>query len=114
MYHIIREIETDEFTRRKYTGDQAKTILQNNSLSLLLELYYMVANSAYRENTYEYLIGTASSLIDFDVETHSLEQLAVLDKAKNFSAFITLARKLKDSTRNSAAQRAPSAWHIIF
>lgn len=116
LLRLIREIETDEFTRRKYTGDQAKTILQNNSLSLLLELYYVVANSAYRENTYEYLIGTASSLIDFDAETHSLEQLAVLDKAKNFSAFITLARKLKDSTRNSAAQLATlrMAHHFLI
>lgn len=116
LLRLIREIETNEFTRRKYTGNQAKAILQNNSLSLLLELYYLVANSAYRENTYEYLIGTASSLIDFNAETHELEQLAILAKAKKVQSFIALAQKLKDSTSSSAAQLATTrmAHHLLI
>lgn len=116
LFRLIREIETDEFTRRKYTSNQAKIILQNNSLSFLLELYYMVANSAYRENTYEYLIGMASSLIDFHIETHTLEQLMILDKAKKIPDFINLGIQLKNSTKYPAAQLATAriAHHLLI
>lgn len=116
LLRLIREIETDEFTRGKYDSDQAKAILQSNSLSFLLELYYMVANSAYRENTWEYLNGMASTLIDFDAETHMLERLAVLDKAKNIPDFISFALKLRDSTKNSTAQLATTrmAYHVLI
>ena len=115
LLRLICEIETNEFTRRKYTGKQAKEILQNTSLSFLLELYYMVASSAYRENTYEYLIDLAVRLIDMDEETHALEQLVVLDRAKKVTHFIELAKNIKNSTGKSAAKLATNrvAYHLL-
>lgn len=116
LIRLIREMETNEFTRKKYTGDQAKAILQRSSLSFLLELYYMIANSAYRENTYEYLVGADSSLVDFSMETHMLEQLAILDRAKKVPDFIALAIKLRDRTKSSAARLATTrmAHHFLI
>lgn len=48
----------------------------------------------------------ADDRIDFSEETHCLERLIILDKAKRIPEFQILAKNLKSSTKRSTAQLA--------
>lgn len=106
LVQLILELNTNEFTRHKITDADAKTILQWNSLSLLLEFYYGVAENAYRENTFEYLSDLAREIVGFGEETHALELLVILDKARKVAEFQTEAVRLKEESKRSVVQLA--------
>ena len=106
LVQFALDLETDDYTRHKISVDEIRSLIQWNSLSVLLELYYIVANNAYRENTFEYLYEMADDRIDFSEETHCLERLIILDKAKRIPEFQILAKNLKSSTKRSTAQLA--------
>lgn len=108
LVHLILSMETNEFTRRIRTEDDAKRLLQWNSISLLLEFYYGTINSAYRENTYDYLTEMAGSVVNFTSETHRLERLILLGQSKRIDEFCTEGTALIKSTKSPAAKLALS------
>lgn len=103
LMHLITSMETNAFVRHKPTLVEAQQILQWNSLSLLLELYHGVVNSAYRENTEEFLTDMAKSLISLDEETHLLEYLLVLCKSNRIPEFVDKAKSMKETCKSPAA-----------
>ena len=103
LLQLITTMETNAFTRRKPTLEDAQQILQWNSLSLLLDLYHGVINNAYRENTDEFLIDMAKSHVMLDVETHLLEHLLALCKGNRIAEFVSLAESMKDNCKMPAA-----------
>lgn len=106
LLNLITTMETNAFTRRKPTIEDARHILQWNSISLLLELYHLVVNNAYRENTAEFLTNMAQTILPFSEETHKLELLLVLSKSNNISEFQSIADKYKDTCDIPAANLA--------
>ena len=106
LLQLITTMETNAFVRRKPTFEDARRILQWNSISLLLELYHLVVNNAYRENTIEFLTDMAQTVLPFSEETHKLELLLVLCKAGYISEFQTLAEEYKDTCSVPAANLA--------
>lgn len=116
LISLISNMESNEFTRHKLSIEEASQLLRWNSISLLLELYYLVANYAYRENTFEYLTEMAQSAFTFENETHYIEYLIILGQAKRISQFIATGKQLKDSTKNSMAQLAliRTVQHIML
>lgn len=116
LISLISNLESNEFTRHKLSIEEASQLLRWNSISLLLELYYLVANYAYRENTYEYLTDMAQSTFPFENETHYIEYLIILGQAKRIGQFITIGKQLKDSTKHPMAQLAliRTVQHIML
>ena len=116
LISLISNLESNEFTRHKLSIEEASQLLGWNSISLLLELYYLVANYAYRENTYEYLTDMAQSTFPFENETHYIEYLIILGQAKRIGQFITIGKQLKDSTKHPMAQLAliRTVQHIML
>lgn len=108
LVRLILNMETNEFTRKIRTEDDAKRFLQWNSISLLLELYYGTINSAYRENTYYYLTDMASTAVDFNSETYQLEKLIVLGQSKRIDSFYSEGKLLMKKTSSPAAKLALS------
>lgn len=106
LIQMILQMETNEFTRKICTEDDAKRYLQRNSVSLLLELYYGTISNAYRENTYEYLTGMAAETVKFDSETYALEKLIVLLQSKRFASFYNEGKKVLKDTTSPAAELA--------
>lgn len=106
LIRLILNMETNEFTRKIRTEDDAKRFLQWNSISLLLELYYGTINSAYRENTYYYLTDMASTAVDFNSETYQLEKLIVLGQSKRIDNFYSEGKMLMKKTSSPAAKLA--------
>lgn len=106
LVQMILQMETNEFTRKINTEDDAKRVLQWNSVSLLLELYYGTISNAYRENTYEYLTDLAAGIVKFDRETHELEKLIVLMQSKRIDCFHTEGKKFLKNANSPAAKLA--------
>lgn len=106
LLNMIKTLETNAFTRHKPDDDEARRILQWYSISLLLELYHLVVNSAYRENTTEFLTEMAGTIFDFSEETHRLELLLVWAKAGNFADFRTVALNYMDTCKIPVANLA--------
>lgn len=106
LVQMILQMETNEFTRKINTEDEAKRYLQWNSVSLLLELYYGTISNAYRENTYEYLTDLAAKIVKFDRETHELEKLIVLLQSKRIDSFHIEGKKLLKNADSPAAKLA--------
>ena len=103
---MILSIETNDFTRKIQTETDAKRYLQLNSISLLLELYNGSINNAYRENTYDYLTGTAETIVDFQYETHQIERLLVFSQSKRIEDFCTQSKFLMEESKSPAANLA--------
>ena len=103
---MILSIETNDFTRKIQTETDAKRYLQLNSISLLLELYNGSINNAYRENTYDYLTGTAETIVDFQYETHQIERLLVFSQSKRIEDFCTQSKFLMEESKSPAAKLA--------
>ena len=103
LMQLITTMETNAFVRHQRTLEEAQKILQWNSLSLLLELYHGVVNSAYRENTEEFLTDMARALIPLEEETHLLEYLLVLCKSNRIPEFVTIAEAMKETCKSPAA-----------
>lgn len=103
LMELIMTMETNAFVRHKPTLDDARQILQWNSLSLLVELYHGVVNSSYRENTEEFLADMAKTHISFDEETHILEHLLVLCKSNRIKEFVEIAEAMKEKCKLPAA-----------
>lgn len=106
MLQLITTMETNMFVRHKPTHEDAQQILQWYSISLLLELYHIVVNSAYRENTEEFLIDMAKGQVSLAEETHMIEYLLVLCNSNRISEFITKAEAMKDTCKLPAANLA--------
>lgn len=106
LLHLITTMETNSFVKRKPSVEDARRILQWNSISLLLELYHLVVNNAYRENTIEFLTDMAQNILPFVEETHRLELLLVLCKAGKITEFQTLAEKYKNTCEIPVAELA--------
>ena len=106
LIQMILQMETNEFTRRINTEDEAKRCLQWNSVSLLLELYYGTISNAYRGNTFEYLTDLASDIVEFGQETHEIERLLVLLQSKRIDCFHTDGKKLLKGASSPAAKLA--------
>ena len=103
LMQLITTMETNAFVRHQPTLEEAQQILQWNSLSLLLELYHGVVNSAYRENTEEFLTDMAKAIIPLDEETHLLEYLLVLCKSSRIPEFVSMAETMKETCKLPAA-----------
>ena len=103
---MILSIETNDFTRKIQTETDAKRYLQLNSISLLLELYNGSINNAYRENTYDYLTGTAETIVDFQYETHQIERLLVFSQSKRIEDFCNQSKFLMEESKSPAAKLA--------
>lgn len=106
LLHLITTMETNAFVRHKPTLEDARRILQWNSISVLLELYHLVVNNAYRENTTEFLTEMAQSIFPFSEETHRLQMLLVLCKAGSIKEFQAIAEDYKDNCAIPAANLA--------
>lgn len=106
LVRMILQMETNEYTRKAYTEDEANRYLQWNSISLLLELYYGTINNAYRENTYDYLTELAAATAKFDSETHKLEKLIVLQQSKRIDSFYSEGKDLLKNAESPAAKLA--------
>ena len=116
LMQMITTMETNAFVRHQPTLEEAQQILQWNSLSLLLELYHGVVNSAYRENTEEFLTDMAKTLISLDEETHLLEYLLVLCKGNRIAEFVTKAEVMQNECKKPAASLSLSrvVHHLLL
>lgn len=116
LYNLITSMETNAFVRHKPTLEDAQHILQWDSLSFLLELYHIIVNSAYRENTEEFLTDMASNVISLRDETHHLEYLLVLAKTRQTAQFLSSASEMKDTCKLPAASLALTrvAHHVLL
>lgn len=106
LIDMILSMQTNDFTRKIQTKTDAKRYLQWNSISLLLELYNGSINNAYRENTYDYLTETTSSIVDFQLETHQLEKMLVLSQSKRIDDFYIQSKALMEASKSPAAKLA--------
>ena len=106
LVQMMLQMETNEFTRKIKTEDDAKRFLQWNSISLLLELYYGTVNNAYRENTFEYLVDLDPAVVSLESETHALEKLIVLQQSKRIENFYSEGKKLLKSVNSPASKLA--------
>ena len=116
LMQLITTMETNAFVRHQPTLEEAQQFLQWNSLSLLLDLYHGVVNSAYRENTEEFLADMAKTLIPLEEETHLLEYLLVLCKSNRISEFLAIAEKMKETCKLPAANLSLSrvVHHLLL
>lgn len=103
----IVEFQTNEFGRQDYKEEDALRVLQWESMSLLLELYYSAILNAYKPNSYLHLIN--SEYVDFGkADTYKIERILAHELAGKIDVFISECEKVYDhrvSVKNTMIRR---------
>lgn len=98
LIDFIVEFQTNEFKRQDFSKENALQVLQWESMSLLLELYYSAVLNAYKPNSYLHLIKP--DYVDFEKEdTYKIERILVHELAGKVDQFISECEKVYDSGR---------------
>ena len=107
LIRFIVEFQTNEFGRQDYKEQDALRVLQWESMSLLLELYYSAILSAYKPNSYLHLIN--SEYVDFGkADTYKIERILAHELAGKIDVFISECEKVYDhrvSVKNTMIRR---------
>lgn len=106
ILQLILSMETNEFTRRIKTKDDAKRLLQWDSIMLLLELYYGAVSEACRDNTFEFMTQMSEQIVECNRETYQLERLIVLGQSKKIDKFCAEGKVFKKNVKSPAAELA--------
>ena len=95
LIRFIVEFQTNEFGRQDYKEEDALRVLQWESMSLLLELYYSAILNAYKPNSYLHLIN--SEYVDFGkADTYKIERILAHELAGKIDVFISECEKVYD------------------
>ncbi len=93
LIRFITEFQTNEFGRQNYTETDALCVLQWESMSLLLELYYTAVANAYRPNSFDHLTNVA--YINYDSsDAYKVERALIYEFAGKTDDFITACEEL--------------------
>lgn len=107
LIRFIVEFQTNEFGRQDYKEEDALRVLQWESMSLLLELYYSAILNAYKPNSYLHLIN--SEYVDFGkADTYKIERILAHELAGKIDVFISECEKVYDhrvSVKNTMIRR---------
>ena len=98
LIEFIVEIQTNEFGRQDFSDADALRVLQWESMSLLLELYYSSIVNAYKPNSYEHLLN--KEFLDFGgSDTYRIERSLVFEIAGKTDLFIDQCADIYDKSK---------------
>ena len=107
LIQFIVDFQTNEFGRQDYKEEDALRVLQWESMSLLLELYYSAVLNAYKPDSYLHLVN--AKYVDWGkADTYKIERILAHELADKIDLFISECEKVYDgkiSVKNTMVKR---------